>query len=496
MNNDLLILTAGRVVQGLIGIVSIRILTALLSPAEVGNYFLILAVAGFCVLTLISPAGMYVNRKLHKWDLDGNLLRRFAAGNLYLALVSVFSALAVFALNRGFGVGSSIALTGFICLTALYIYFSTCNQAIIPALNMLGHRGAFVGFTVATLVLGLGLSVIFSLSFSRTAVAWLSGQTAAMAAAAGLALVCLRRKTTRSAPGTAPSPLLRPAVLANVFSFAWPLSLTYFFMWTQNWSYRLIVEKMLSPGFLGLIGVGLGIAAGIAAAVESVAQQFYLPAFYREINGSDPELRAAAWNRMARVTLPLYLSFAVMVTFMAPFILRLLTGAEFHGAGVFLVCGAWIEFFRMATNTLATVAHAEMRTRHLIKSYSAGAVLAVAGTFLLAKHAGYAPLIPLLLAASGLVIACVMYRDMRGLMPLEIFTRELAASFLLSLPFGSAVLLYRFRNGFWASCGICALFGLYFLGSQYLLGRRLRASPEAAPGKGPPAGAGTGSRGA
>lgn len=488
MNNDLLILSAGRVVQGVIGIVSIRVLTSLLTPAEVGNYYLILSIVGFCVLTLISPFGMYVNRKLHKWDAEGNLFRRLAAGNIYLAAVSAFSAALIFALNRGFGVGGSIAPAAFVCLTALYVYFSTCNQTIIPALNMLGDRRAFVGYTAATLVLGLALSAAFTLGLARTAVAWLSGQALAMAAAGAFALVCLRRKARGAASPAVPAPGVTAAEFLPVLSFAWPLGLTYFLMWTQNWSYRLVVEKTLGPDFLGQIGVGLGVAAGIAAAVESVAQQFYLPEFYREINCGDAGIRAAAWNRMARVTLPLYLSFAIMVSFAAPFILKVLAGARFSGASGFLVCGAWIEFFRMATNLLAAVAHSEMRTRHLLKSYLTGAVLAVAGTFYCAWHAGRGTYIPLALAGSGLAIACVMYHDMRGLMPLKLFTRELAASFLLSVPFASAALFYGFRDSFPASGGICAAAGLYFLGTQYIISRRLRVSAEGRPAKADPAG--------
>jgi len=480
MNKDFLIITVGRVVQSVLGIISMRILTSLLSPAEVGNYFLVLSIVGFCVFTLISPLGMYVNRRLHKWESDGNLLRRFFIGNLYLVAVALFSALAAFTLNRGFGVGSSIALTGFVYLAGFYTYFSTFNQTVIPAFNMLDDRLAFVSFTVATLALGLACSALFSVTFSRTAISWLAGQTLALGAVGFLALVYLRRKTAGRAAAPAINERSSRAQFGPALSFAWPLAITYFFMWSQNWSYRIIVEKMIGPDFLGLVGVGLGIAAGMAAAVESIAQQFYFPGFYKEINSGDQAGRAAAWNRMARVTLPLYLSFAIMVSFMSPFILKLLAGAKFNTAFVFLICGAWIEFFRMATNILATVAHSEMRTRHLIKSYLTGAVIAVGGTFYAARQAQHWGVIPVILAASGLAMACVMYYDMRKLMRLKVFTGELAASGLLSVPFAAAVLFYGFRDSIFASGVICAVFGLYFLAVQYGMSRRLcvPAQPE------------------
>ena len=76
MNRDCLIITAGRVLQRLIDVAAIRLLTTLLTPSEVGNYYLVLSVIGFCVLTFISPVGMYINRRLHKWHEDGEVMRR------------------------------------------------------------------------------------------------------------------------------------------------------------------------------------------------------------------------------------------------------------------------------------------------------------------------------------------------------------------------------------------------------------------------------------
>lgn len=475
MNRDLLLITSGRFVQSFIGVVSMRVMTSILSPAEVGNYFLILSIVGFCVLTLISPFGMYINRKLHKWDAEGNLLSRLATGNLYLTAVSAFSVLVVLALNRGFRVGESIPLAGFMYVAGIYTYVSTANQTVVPALNMLGNRKAFVFFTAATLTLGLTLSVIFSLVFSRTALSWLSGQALSMGAVGLFALVFLSGRVTKGAKEPLSLSRLSMPELAPVLSFAWPLAITYFFMWAQNMSHRLIIERAIGPDFLGLIGVGLGIAAGMAAAVESVTHQLYLPLFYKEISGGGQRERADAWNRMARITLPLYLSFAILVSCTAPFILKLLAGDKFNHAYLFLVCGVWFEFFRMATYILSSVAHSEMRTAHLIKSYLIGAVIVVAGTLYSAGRPAYAVLIPLVLVFSGLTMSCLMYFDMMKLMRLRVFTRELGGSFLLSLPFAAAALFYRFKDNLWVAGGVCAVCGLYFLGVQYALGRRLNS---------------------
>lgn len=476
MNKDFLLITSGRVVQTLIGVLSVRILTSLLSPTEVGNYFLILSIVGFCVLTLVSPFGMYINRKLHKWDAEGNLLRRFALGNVYLAAVSLFSVLAVLLLSRVVGVGGSISLPAFMLLVGGYTYVSTANQTVIPALNMLGNRRAFVFCTVATLTLGLTLSSVVVLTYSRTAISWLSGQAMAMGAVGAAAMLYLRRKVSVVTPGPMLPARFSLLELSPALSFAWPLAITYFFMWSQSMSYRLILERSIGPEFLGLIGVGLGIAAGMSAAVESIAQQFYLPLFYKQISGGGRAERTEAWDRLSKATLPLYLSFAIMVSCTAPFILKLLAGAKFNHAFLFLICGAWFEFFRMITNILASVAHSEMHTGHLIKSYLIGALIVVLGTLYSVALPNYAVLIPATLVFSGLVMSCVMYYDMKKLMRLRIFTKEMTFSFLLSVPFAFAALFYGFKDNLWVSIAVCAGSGLYFLGGQYALSRRLKPS--------------------
>lgn len=475
MGKEFSVLIVGRAAQAFITVALFRLMTSLLPPAEVGNYFLILSIVGFCSLTLVSPFGMYINRRFHAWEKDGSLLRRLAAGNFYLVGVAFFSALCVLILNRFWGVGNSIPLVWFMFLAGLYTYVSTCNQTIIPSLNMLGLRGSFVAFTLATLTAGLVFSAAFALYGARTAVAWLSGQTLAMGLLAFVALFYLRGKMPSRGGGAVLPAALSAAQLAPVLSFAWPLSITYFFMWGQNMSHRLIIEKTIGPEFLGLIGVGLGIAAGMAAAVESVAQQFYLPLFYREISGGDQAARAAAWNKMARITLPLYLAFSIMVSCTAPFILKLLAGARFNHAYLFLICGAWVEFFRMTTNVLANVAHAEMRTGHLVKSYLTGAVIAVAGTVYSAARPDYETLIPAILVLSGSAMCVVMAFDMKKLMRFRVFTRELAVSFLMSIPFAAAALFYGFRENLWASGSVCAAAGIYFAASQYFLARRVKA---------------------
>lgn len=473
MNRDFVILSTGRIIQSAIGIVSIRLLTSLLSPAEVGNYYLIFAVIGFCTLTFISPVGFYINRKLHGWAEHRVAVSRYKSSHYYLLLVSIVSIVAVYFINKVFGIGSSIGTLQFSLIIGFFLYLSTCNQAIVPAFNMLGRRLHFVVFMALTLCLGLVFSILLVEHVSRTAFCWVLGQVIALGAIALIAWRYFKKILNENSLSSESVTGQGTESLRHIFAFTWPLSLTFFFMWGQNLSYRIIVEKTAGLEFLGMLGVGFGIAAGMAAALESVVQQLYFPLFYGGINTSDPDRRAKAWNSMAKATVPLYTAFAVMVSCLSPFLMKLLAGERFHSSFIFLLCGAWVEFFRMTNNILSGVAHSEMQTRHLVKAYLAGAVIAATGTVLALKHPGRATLIPLVLILSGLSTVLVMYFDMKKLMRLHIFTKELLLSVLLSIPFLSAIFFYSHKNDLYVSSGLVFVFGTYFLFSQYKLNEEI-----------------------
>lgn len=462
-----MIITAGRALQSLIGIAAIRLLTTLLTPTQVGNYYLILAVMGGIILVLISPLATYINRRLHKWFEDGVLMWWLRGYHSYLVAVVLISMVIIYGLHKYLGVGSSSHVIGFVIVLTAYIYCITCNQNIILFVNMLGKRLGFVFFTSLTLTLGLACSAFYVMLVSPTALSWIFGQVTAMALVTPFALIYLRRVVHSNNGNKSPvAPVLRND-LPVVLSYAWPLLITYLFMWAQNLSYRVIIEKIVGPEFLGFVGVGLGIAAGLATALESVVHQIYLPVFYAEINTTDPKKRALAWNKMARVAIPLYLGFTILVSTLAPFVLRILADVKFSKAWVFLLCGAWVELFRMTTNILAGAAQSEMKTESLIKAYVWGAFVAILGTYFAARSDSREILIPAVLFFSGLIMTYKMYTEMNKLLKIEITSFGLYTTILYSSPLMLIPFLYQFHNNLYVSLAAVAVCGVYFILWQY-----------------------------
>lgn len=469
MDKTLIIVLIGRVIQIFLSLVTVRIYTNFLSTAEVGNLFLINSLVGLFALTMINPVGMYINRKLHKWGDDKTVVNYFFIFNLYLIFVSMLSLIIIIMLNKSFGIGNSINLQLLSLFIMLNVYFSTWNQTIIPSLNMLNYRRSFVIFTLTTLILGLLLSVVFVKTICSSAVWWLSGQLIAQVVMTIVAFVYFKKVTKAVFDLDFTKRVITQANFGYLVTFALPLGITTFFMWVQNQSYRMIIERYIGLEFLGMIGVGMGVAASIAGAVDSLLQQVYSPIFYREINTSDPSKREAAWNKMAQLIIPVYISLTLLVSCLAPYLVKILVNEKFFQAYIYVVYGSWVEMFRLITNTLASVAHSELQTKSLIKAYFAGGLIVSIGVYMSSNTDNYQQVIPMVLVLSGFATMLIMYRDMRKLMRINIGFERIGKSICYALPFTTALFFNSNSLSLRVSMLVITSYGLYFVSSQYLI---------------------------
>lgn len=474
MTREILITGIGRVLQIIITLASVRVFTSLLSSAEVGNVYLINSIVAFFGLALINPVGSYMTRKLHVWQRESSILRQFRLFNGYLLCIAVLSLLVVFLIHHVFGIAAGISLPRLLPLVMLLIYATSWNQMVIPSMNILGFRICYIVFYTLTLAAGLLLSVVLVQCNEATAFWWLGGQLASLLVVTLGGYYYFRRHVAQDQPGLpTENSRLNLHNMQRILLFVAPLGITTALMWFQNQSYRLIIEKNIGLEFLGMMGLGLSISSNIATALESFVSQLYYPVFYREISTAEPEKRAAAWNRMGQLTLPLYIALALMVTALAPFLATILVHRNFGGIFQFIMYGAWIEFFRMTASILTIVAHAEMETRSLVRPYLCGGILALAGVFILSRLGSYEQTIPSVLILSGIITMAVIYFDMKKLMPIKVGIRRILLSMLVSLPFVAAVPFYHLRHSFVLSVLVVSSAGVYFLVSQYMIAKPL-----------------------
>lgn len=183
----------GRVLQIVISLVSIKVATKYLEANEMGNLYLIMSIVGFYGLFLVNPIGQYINRYTHQWYDQKKIINVFYIFNFYVLALSLFSIGITYLLCQS-GVGNTIELFYFILFVALFIYFNTWNQTIIPMINMLEGRITFVVFTLLTQLLILIFAVYLINNWEAKGIMWFLGQVIAFGLMAFIALVFFVKK--------------------------------------------------------------------------------------------------------------------------------------------------------------------------------------------------------------------------------------------------------------------------------------------------------------
>lgn len=466
MKRDAVLLVAGRAAQAVLTLAAFRLLTGFLSPPEAGGVYLIISVATFFGMFALNPVFMYLGRKLFLWHDSKSVFEHLFGYNLYSILVSLSAIPVVLAAWKFFGVGAGLPGLGFSLIVACYTYVLNWNQVFLPFLNTLGYKASFVLLTLVTAALGLLFSIAAVHFIAPSAVSWMSGQIAGIGLAAVLGLYVFRKKVPEP-PGAAGRSLLyaKSPVINRIAGFSGPLAGAAFFMWAQAQSYRVVAEKMNGPEFLGYLAVGFSIATSVAGILESLVQQMYLPAFYRRISGGDEGARRAALSELAAKAVPVYIIYLFFLACSSEYLASFLVAEKYRGVFVYARYGAFIEFFRMTANILASAAHSEMRTGVLIKPYLFGGIAAVAGVYFAALSPEPSVFVPLALAASGLLTLSVMWSSMNSIVPLQLDLKPLLRYALLSALF--LPLTFFHETGLLPSLGLLLLSGAYFLFLQY-----------------------------
>ena len=374
---QMLITGIARVLQFAMLLITLRVATTLLPPAEMGKVALVTATVAFFSLLLMNPVGMFINRRMHAWDDKGQARDYLGFFWLYLIAVAIFAILVLLLLT---GMGwwhPKIAAVDLMMLVAASIVFGTLNQTTIPSLNLIGERGWFALLTVASSVFSLVFGFTLVKFVESTAEVWIFGLMLGQFAVGLLGLHLFYRRL-KVVDNKGKSKLrLNKQKIAGFLAFAWPVALAVSLGWIQSQSYRFIAEHQMGLANLGLFVTGFGIAAGVSAGFESVISTYFQPIFYRKVNSNDGAERDAAWPQYAASVLPSMALTAALIVALAPELTQLLLGPAYRDTYQYVRWGAFAELARMSTGVFALFAHAKMMTRILIYPNLLGAILSL-----------------------------------------------------------------------------------------------------------------------
>lgn len=445
-----------------------RTATQLLSPEEMGRMVLINTIAAFFTVLLISNVGMFINRRLHAWNAQGQVKQYLNYYWGYLLLVSVIAAACLVAINTIGAVNFQTDTAWLLILVCGSLLFNTANQTLIPSLNLLEFRGWFISLTLLTIITGFLFSLLLVLYFGPRAEYWLLGQLI------GLTLLTFAGGKVFfdrvSGPNTEIT--VSSGHIRTLFLFAWPVAISVGLNWVQTQGYRFLMENMAGLSALGLFAAGYSVSAGLFAAVETILATYFQPRFYKRISDGTRDGESAGWNEYARVMLPALVLTGIFIAILAPEIARFLLGPAFQSASVYIAWAAGIEVLRATAGIFGLVAHARMNTRLLLLPNALGAFVATLLVWLLLPGFGLNGAGAALVAA-GIFTLVSMYLLMRGQLAMSLAPQRL----FLTLLFGGGLLAAAWAlrsfmgagESLWQVLLTLTATGLVFLAMQFAL---------------------------
>ena len=443
-------------------LISIRLLTSLLTPVEVGNYYLATSILAFFNLVFLNPPGVYFTRHLLEWFRSRNLLNALIVFFSWILIVIIISALIVFTIFEFTNYEQKFNYEMFMAFILLSIIISTIHRNIVYGLNTIGYRKEFVYGLNITLFFGLLFSIGLIYFFQPTALFWLYGIIISETVIIYFAFKffvkgnLFDRKKIKEALG-----LER---LKKILIFTFPIAIATFLMWGQNMSYRFIVDYKYSAEALGYIAIGLGVASSIFGSLEALITQYFNPIFLKDILDSTKEERANAWNKMASIIMPIYLLALVFIITMSEKLIFVLADNQFYESYQYTMIGAFVEFFRVTTGLFESISQAELKTNKTILPYLIGFSVVVISLFIF-DFSHNLIMIPLVLALGYSLVCLFMYIKMNKMLEIKIRI-NLFKIIIYSTPFGIVFLLPSSDNIFY-NLFCLAIFGIYFLIINY-----------------------------
>lgn len=429
---DLLMLSLGRGLQVLAGLVTIKIATTLLSPSDVGSMNQLMSLAVLGTSAVLIPMAAYIGRGCLEWMDTGTLSRRL--GSYVLVVLAVAPALGLVAwviqsqLILVEGVGA--AWVG--GLVALYTVGFSLHTMGTSGLNLIGHRFLYVLFGNIAVWGGL----ILALWYSDGAVSpemWLLGIFCGFLLSS-LSYALLNRYARAGAPAiSSDAPGMLPFDWRTVFMFVWPQAMVFVLWWVQSQSYRFVLSWVADIATVGLFAAGYMICSVPMQTFESLFNEFYGPTLYRALKGQGREGMAQAWNAYAAAYIPAVILFGAFLVGNATFMVKLLLGEQFQAVTAILIWPALTETFRAISSTLHQLGLAKIDMTINVLPVMAGALVAPTLVYVLAPYEPLLGTALALLAAGVAVFAVVIPISCRAL-PVAWPIRRIMYALVLGVP--------------------------------------------------------------
>ncbi len=383
----------------------------MLIPEDLGRVVLINTTISFFAMFMINPIGMFINRRLHDWTIDGRCRIYFNLFGVYIVFVSIFSiftiAIMVIAIPKFNVYKSNI---DFVLVGAL-IAFGAAIQTLIPSLNLLGKWIPYTVLNLGVILTSLFFSILFCVTINTSAEHWLAGTVVGQAIFSVISYLYFFKNLRNFKYSFKPSNVQ----INSLISFSWPISISVGLQWIYMQGYRFLMADNFDPEQFGLFAAGYTLAAALLAAFESLLTTRYQPEFYRDASSNNVAVQKAAWSFYAARMIPGAILACTALIATSDILPKLFLGSKYHEVGRFVLIGCFAELGRILVGIFVLNSHQNMETKKLIIPYAVGASLFLLGLASTHESLGneiiVTPILAVFACLAVLVVLC--WRDLR-----------------------------------------------------------------------------------
>ena len=401
---------AGQIAATAGSVVSVRVLTAYLTPLVYGQVALALTVATIAQQVALGPLGQGAMRYYSSANESGQI-RSYAVAVSSLAakasavLVFIYSLVALVALATGHSQWIRLLIP-----TVLYALV-TGASGILDGMQNAARQRAIVAFHQGLgQWLRMAAVAIPAALFGPSVAAVLYGFTAAAAAILISQALFFTSRLYNSSPGVSSGPNVWTAKLV---SYSWPFSTWGLFGWAQSVSDRWALQAFGSSSEVGLYAVLYQLGYTPIVLIAGLSVQLLGPVlFHRCGDGTDPSRVAGVGRMIDRLTLGA-LVLTLLATCLAAvchtFLFGLIVGERFRQTS-FLLPPMVMSGGLFATGQIAALAlMSTSESKRLIAPKIGSACFGVPVTFLATFLGGMAGTVYALVLSAALYCAWVVW---------------------------------------------------------------------------------------
>jgi len=376
---DLCFLFAGRLGIGLGQIVSMRIITEIVSPSQIGLFNYILAFGNILSSLLFQPVSFYVTKEFLVWTKTSSSKNQLLSLIKMLLLITAFSSFLFFIYWHLSSEKDKVDVVYFTFVPAIMLTGVLIGIGC-GIVNLLRMKVEFVILNNLLIWFNLICTVLMVMFIAKKAEIMLLGQLVSQIIVS-IIVFCLLGKILDKNSKDRQIDESSTINWREVWIFCWPVAIIQILFWSQSYGFRIPLKINAGMYNLGIFSVVFGITIALFAIFNDLFAQLYHPIFWKNV--SDYGHRSSDLSKYMKNHWPYLILFTFWVIGISMHVLRVMATGRYSQFYFIIIMVAISELIRHSGAGLYNSTFAINRNKILIFPGICSFIICLGGTYYL-----------------------------------------------------------------------------------------------------------------